>query len=110
MDDLLKQQLDYYNARAAEYDQTIEVNPNPADAEEQRVASDWQQLAESLRGLGHFDSILELACGTGAWTSILREMGKHVTALDGAPEMLVVNCMKLGSDPRVEYHQADLFN
>jgi len=108
-DDLLKQQLEYYNARAIEYDETAAIQGDPEDETDQAVREDWHQLAETVRQMGPFDSILELASGTGAWTNLLRQIGKHVTAIDGAPEMLVINRMKLGSDPRVTYQQADLF-
>lgn len=109
-DDLLKQQIDYYNARATEYDQTALAEGDPQDETDQAVRDDWHQLAESVRQMGPFDSILELASGTGAWTNLLREIGKRVTAIDGAEEMIAVNRAKLGNDPRVTYQQADLFD
>jgi 2-polyprenyl-3-methyl-5-hydroxy-6-metoxy-1,4-benzoquinol methylase len=62
-----------------------------------------------LLNLGKFDSILELACGTGIWTETLLQMGKEVTAVDAGPEMLAIARQKLGEE-RIQYQQADLFH
>jgi SAM-dependent methyltransferase len=102
-DSLLDEQLAYYRARASEYDESIQQESNHEADEE------WQQIVRSLHALGPLDSVLELACGTGLWTQELVKIGKNVVAEDGAPEMLVVNRAKVGSD-RVRYQQADLFH
>jgi demethylmenaquinone methyltransferase/2-methoxy-6-polyprenyl-1,4-benzoquinol methylase len=94
---ILHEQIEYYRARADEYDQSIASGTEIFD------------LGKSiLVKLGSFDRILELACGTGVWTETLLKMGKHVTALDAAPEMLDVAKKKLG-ETNINYQQVDLF-
>jgi 2-polyprenyl-3-methyl-5-hydroxy-6-metoxy-1,4-benzoquinol methylase len=99
---LFAEQLEYYRARAQEYDKSIQQSGLPA------VDLEWQHIVDALRALPPKANILELACGTGLWTQELIEIGDTVTAIDGAPEMLDVNRAKLQSD-RVVYRQADLF-
>jgi demethylmenaquinone methyltransferase/2-methoxy-6-polyprenyl-1,4-benzoquinol methylase len=94
---VLTEQIDYYRARAKEYDESISG------------ASELFEAGKSLLlELGNFDSVLELACGTGYWTETLLKMGSAVTALDAAPEMLEIARARLGSE-RIRYQHADLF-
>ena len=97
-DSILDEQIQYYRARAQEYDASI--------VEATDLLAPGKIL---LLNLGKFDSILELACGTGIWTETLLQMGNTVTALDAAPEMLEIARQKLGDD-RIKYQQADLFH
>jgi len=94
---ILDEQIEYYRARAQEYDESI--------GEAFHLLSPAKKL---LLALGNFDSILELACGTGIWTDTLLHMGEAVTAVDAAPEMLEIARNKFG-DERIKYQQADLF-
>lgn len=100
---ILKEQLEYYNARAKEYDATAVAE---GDTE---VGAEWQHLIDAVRGMPHSQRTLELACGTGIWTQELLRVSDSILAVDGAQEMLEVNRAKLGS-PKVQYQQADLFN
>lgn len=97
-DPILDEQINYYRARAQEYDASI---------------SDATELVELgkplLLALGKFDSILELACGTGIWTEFLIQMGMEVAALDASPEMLEIARQKLGEE-RINFQQSDLFH
>lgn len=98
MDDpILNEQIEYYRARAQEYDESISGAAELFDAGK-----------AMLLKLGRFESILELACGTGFWTEALLTMGDHVTAVDAAPEMLAIARERYG-DERIVYQQADLF-
>ena len=94
---ILDEQIAYYRARAQEYDESI------VDAID--LLAPGKDL---LLKLGKFDSILELACGTGIWTETLLQMGKEVTAVDAAPEMLEIALQKFGEE-RINFQQADLF-
>ena len=95
---ILNEQIEYYRARAQEYDASI------------LEATDLLAPGKALLlDLGQFDSILELACGTGIWTETLLQMGNQVTAVDAAPEMLDIARQRLG-DKRISYEQADLFH
>src|SRR4026208_645508 len=96
-DSILDEQIQYYRARAQEYDASI--------VEATDLLAPGKIL---LLNLGKFDSILELACGTGIWTETLLQMGDKVIAMDAAPEMLEIARQKLGEE-RIQYQQADLF-
>lgn len=96
-DPILNEQIEYYRARAQEYDESI------SGAVELFAAGKAMLLK-----LGRFERILELACGTGFWTEPLLAMGGHVTAVDAAPEMLAIARERFG-DERIHYQQADLF-
>jgi demethylmenaquinone methyltransferase/2-methoxy-6-polyprenyl-1,4-benzoquinol methylase len=100
---ILAEQLAYYNARAKEYDATAIAE---GDTE---VGGEWQHLIDAVHDLPPGQRVLELACGTGIWTQELLDVADSIVALDGAPEMLEVNRAKLGS-PKVSYKQADLFH
>ncbi len=109
-DDILSEQLKYYDARAQEYDESVkrqgrfaQYETNPAEEAE------WNALTAVLRGLGPVEHALELACGTGLWTAELASVARRVTAVDGSAAMLNTNRAKLGGHPHVEYRQADLF-
>jgi SAM-dependent methyltransferase len=96
LDELLREQAEYYRARAGEYDQEYEREP------------DLQSLDDVVVGLPIGGDVLELACGTGQWTRLLATRGHRVTAVDAAPEMVAVAKKRVaGLD--VEFVQADLF-
>jgi SAM-dependent methyltransferase len=109
---ILQEQLDYYRARAAEYDEWFFRTGRYNRGAEHRAA--WESeieriesaLAATLPDGGH---ILELACGTGLWTRHLIQRGAHVVAVDASPEVLAINKSRLQGQP-VEFIQADLFS
>jgi SAM-dependent methyltransferase len=107
---LLKQQIDYYRARAPEYDDWF-LRRGRYDRGPQANA-DWFADIELVRAaLAEFrpeGDVLELACGTGLWTEQLLNRARGITAVDAAPEVLALNRQRLNSD-RVCYVQADLF-
>lgn len=111
-DGVLAEQLDYYRARAGEYDEWWERRgryDRGTDANKQWFAeiSDVRAAFDTLPLDGH---VLELAAGTGYWTELLARRAEHVTVLDGAAEMLERNRARLGAlANRVEHHQVDLF-
>jgi ubiquinone/menaquinone biosynthesis C-methylase UbiE len=73
--------IDYYRARAAEYEQ-IYYRRVP----ERRREIDEQ--AEDLRELVRGKDILDLACGTGYWTQIMSRTARFIAAADISAEML----------------------
>jgi demethylmenaquinone methyltransferase/2-methoxy-6-polyprenyl-1,4-benzoquinol methylase len=93
---LLSEQVAYYRAVAAEY----EDHALPFPGGEVR-----QMLAE-FRPIG---SVLELACGPGTWTPQLLRYATDVTAVDASPEMLAIAAARCHGD-RVRFVQADLFS
>jgi SAM-dependent methyltransferase len=110
-DTLLAEQLDYYRARAGEYDRWW-LRRGRFDRGPEANARWFAEAAELERVLERFDpggEVLELACGTGLWTRRLVTYATHVTAVDAAPEVLAINRARVG-DPRVRYVEADLFD
>jgi SAM-dependent methyltransferase len=110
-DRLLSEQLDYYRARAGEYDRWWNREGRFDRGEEANAR--WFAEAALLEGvLEHFDprgDVLELACGTGLWTRHLTAYATSLTAVDGSEEVLAINRARVDSD-RLRYIQADLFD
>jgi SAM-dependent methyltransferase len=107
---VLDEQLDYYRARAPEYDQWFQREgrydrgPEANDAWRRELA-DVRRTIDELRVDGR--RVLELASGTGLWTSEFVERGALVTAVDGAPEMVEQLRARIGDG--VDVQLADLF-
>lgn len=109
-DTLLSEQLDYYRARASEYDEWW-FRQGRYDRGAEANDAWFAQAAELERALERFDphgDVLELACGTGLWTRHLIKYANRVIAVDAAPEVLAINRARV-DDARVEYLQRDLF-
>ncbi len=108
---LLQHQIEYYRARAPEYDDWF-YRRGAFDLGEAHT-SQWQreaqQIRDQLRSVSHTSHILEMAPGTGIWTAELIQIGERVTALDASPEMIHINRAKLASE-RVDYQLVDLFD
>ncbi|MCY3778777.1 MAG: class I SAM-dependent methyltransferase [Chloroflexi bacterium] len=110
MTDLLQHQIEYYRARAPEYDEWFYRlgRYDRGEAHTRQWEGEAWQVRDHLHSQSGFEHILEMAPGTGIWTSELISLGERVTALDASPEMIAINRAKLGSD-RVDYHLTDLF-
>jgi SAM-dependent methyltransferase len=109
-DALLNEQLNYYRARAGEYDRWWNRDgryDRGAEANA-RWFSETSALEDVLAEFDPRGDVLELACGTGLWTRHLVRYASRLTAVDAAPEVLAINRSRV-DDPRVEYVQADLF-
>jgi SAM-dependent methyltransferase len=96
LEPLLAEQLAYYRAIAAEYEDYAIPGPG---ADEVVAALDW------FRPVGH---VLELACGIGMWTELLLRHATSVTAVDASPEMLDIASARVTNE-HVRFIQADLF-
>ena len=109
---LLKEQLSYYRARAAEYDEWFyrQGRYNRGKRENRIWFKEIAQVRKAVRTLPKMSSILEPACGTGLWTPLLLKLGQKVTAVDASPEMLAIHRARLGLQAKIEYHSVDLFN
>jgi demethylmenaquinone methyltransferase/2-methoxy-6-polyprenyl-1,4-benzoquinol methylase len=106
----LRQQLDYYRARATEYDQwwLRQGRYDRGSALNAQWFLDAAVVSSALSAFGPAGRVLELACGTGIWSEQLLPFASHLTALDGSREMIAVNAARLRS-PLVRYVEADLF-
>lgn len=111
LDELLRQQIDYYRERASEYDEWF-LRQGRYDHGPERNAQWFAEIGEVTSALDAFTprgAVLEFACGTGLWTQHLARYAASVTALDSSPEVLVLNRARV-ADPKVRYMEADLFN
>jgi 2-polyprenyl-3-methyl-5-hydroxy-6-metoxy-1,4-benzoquinol methylase len=109
-DKILQEQLNYYRARAQEYDESIQqVGRFATEAPHSPEAAEFEQAANALRALAPLGNVLELAAGTGVWTTVLAPISASLTVIDGSPEMLAINESKIG-DSAVRYECVDLFN
>lgn len=109
-DSIIRQQIEYYRARAGEYDEWFyrvgRYDHGPAL--NQQWFDEVTVVLLALQHLAPFDDVVELACGTGIWTQELAALSQHVTAIDASPEVLAINRAKLDA-PNVSYQQAELF-
>lgn len=110
MSNILQQQIAYYRARAAEYDEWFyrKGRFNHGEAENKRWFDEAAKVRDVLHSLPKQRHILELAPGTGIWTQELLKLSDKITAIDASPEMIEINKAKVQSD-KVTYRQADLF-
>ena len=104
----LLEQIEYYRARAPEYDQWWFREGRYDRAHNDAWLADVSVAAAALNHFNPTGRVLELACGTGIWTERLVRYADHVTAVDASPEALAMNAERVGS-AAVQYIQADLF-
>jgi demethylmenaquinone methyltransferase/2-methoxy-6-polyprenyl-1,4-benzoquinol methylase len=109
--DVLKRQLEYYEARAGEYDEWFlrQGRYDRGEASNRLWFEETAQVERWLRSLHPGGDVLELACGTGQWTKRLLEKARSVTVVDGSAEMLRVHERQVESSAIVRI-QADLFS
>lgn len=106
----LEEQVAYYRARAAEYDEWFERRGrfDRGPVANARWRAEVAEVVAALDALAPGGDVLELAPGTGIWTAHLLRHARSVTAVDASAEMIALNRAKVASD-RVAYLQADLF-
>ncbi len=90
----------YYDGIAAHYD-----NAGAGYSEEQ--LEDLDEAREQLATLLSGHRILELGCGTGAWTEVLSETAESVLATDASAAMLDLARMHGEDLDNVEYRLVD---
>jgi SAM-dependent methyltransferase len=88
-DTVLTEQLDYYRARALEYDKwwMREGRFDRGPGANTRWFAETTELERVLERFDPRGDVLELACGTGLWTRHLVESADTVTAVDAAPPL-----------------------
>jgi demethylmenaquinone methyltransferase/2-methoxy-6-polyprenyl-1,4-benzoquinol methylase len=107
---VLSEMIDYYRARAAEYDEwwdrTGRYDHGPdANQRWMREREEVYAAFDAMKMGGH---VLELAPGTGTWTRRIVKTAAEVTMVDASPEMLALNVEKVGNN-KVRRLVADLF-
>ncbi|MFC1735920.1 class I SAM-dependent methyltransferase [Candidatus Hydrogenedentota bacterium] len=107
---VLNEQVAYYRARAAEYDEWhLRMGRYDRGAEhKERWFSELGAVQSALDEARPLGECLELACGTGLWTPQLAGRASTLTAIDAVPETIEINRTKIGS-ASVRYVVADLF-
>jgi demethylmenaquinone methyltransferase/2-methoxy-6-polyprenyl-1,4-benzoquinol methylase len=101
---LLREQVEYYQARAAEYDQWFlrEGRYDRGPAHRAQWFSEVAVVEAALQDALPSGEVLELACGTGLWTQHLVKQHSRVVAIDASPEAIAINRERLQSGV-VEY-------
>ena len=97
VDEAIAEQIEYYRARAGEYDEWWVRRGRyalPPELERQWF-HDVAQAETALRDFAPTGRVLELACGTGLWTRHLVGHAQHVTAVDASPEVIEYNRERL---------------
>jgi ubiquinone/menaquinone biosynthesis C-methylase UbiE len=91
--------LDYYQARAPEFESVYDKPERQADLAKLRS---W--LADETRAT----TLLEVACGTGYWTSVAAATAKVIVAIDfNSGPLEIARSKQLG--PHVTFAQADAY-
>lgn len=109
--DIIQQQIDYYRARAAEYDQWFyrQGRYDHGETLNRQWLAEADTVRQALHQLPPTPNVLELACGTGIWTQALLKRSEYITAIDAAAEVIEINRYKLKHNPGISYLQDDLF-
>ena len=109
-DDLLAEQVEYYRARAPEYDDwpSRKGRYDRGPEHRERWLAEVEEVRTALRAAGPTGRVLEIACGTGWWTSEIVKTAQAVTAVDASPEVLAINRAKVASD-KVQHLCANVF-
>jgi SAM-dependent methyltransferase len=110
MSDFLSEQIEYYRARANEYDDWF-FRRGRFDRGEEATRRWFDEVRVVERALDEFEpkgSVLDLACGTGLWTQRLARYDTEITAVDSSPEVLTIAADRLG-DAQVGFVEADIF-
>ncbi|HEY3063922.1 MAG TPA: class I SAM-dependent methyltransferase [Chloroflexota bacterium] len=109
--DLLQEQIDYYRARAGEYDEWWLRHGRYDRGPEDNACwfSETAELDAALDAFRPAGRVLELACGTGLWSRNLARYANTLTLVDSSPEVLAINASRV-EHPMVRHVQADLFD
>jgi SAM-dependent methyltransferase len=95
--DVVQEQIEYYRARAGEYDEWWfrqgRYDRGP-EANAQWFA-EIQQLKMALEAFAPRGKLLELACGTGNWSLELARYADRLTLVDSSPEVLAINASRV---------------
>jgi ubiquinone/menaquinone biosynthesis C-methylase UbiE len=90
----------YYSRRALEYDRIYEKPERQADLQTLK-----HYVATHMRDR----RVLEVACGTGYWTSLLATVAEAVLAVDVADATLDVARRRMAWPPAVRFARADAY-
>jgi len=108
---ILKQQIEYYRARATEYDEWFLREGRYFRGEDHRRKwlAEVDALRRSLVECGPRGRILEIACGTGLWTQYLVEHADSLLAIDSSSEAIQI-CRDRVGEEKAAFEVVDIFN
>ncbi len=98
---ITEQSAQFYANSASSHDLVYDKPERQADLAAMRT-----DVAEALRG----HVVLELACGTGYWTSIIAGSADSVVATDINPEMIALANLRALPADKVQFRVADAWN
>jgi len=110
----LQQQIDYYRARASEYDEWF-LRQGRYDRGEAHSQQWFQEVGVIQQALALFNpagKVLEFASGTGWWTEQLAQYAQELTCVDASPETIALNRNRLDAvdhSAQIRYLEADIF-
>ena len=111
MDDpLLRERIDYYEARTAEYDEWF-LRQGSYDLGAEQNARWYAEIGEvrgNCRRSERRGRVLELAGGTGFWTPHLARTADELTVVDASSETLKLKQLRVRRAD-VRYLAADIF-
>jgi ubiquinone/menaquinone biosynthesis C-methylase UbiE len=90
----------YYARRAAEYERIYDKPERQGDL---------VRLRAELPPLFWDQHVLEIACGTGYWTTLISAQAASVTALDAVEDVLAIARRKDYPRSNVRFEQADVY-
>lgn len=106
----IHEQLEYYRARSAEYDQWWyrKGRYDRGSADNACWFKDAADVESAVERFAPWGRILEMACGTGIWSEKLIPYASELTLVDGSREMLELAETRLQAAD-VRYVEANLF-
>jgi len=107
---MLNEQISYYQARSQEYDEWFyrQGRYDRGEALNRRWFSEVEEVRRALHAFEPAGNVLEIACGTGLWTAQIVQHATQVTAIDAVSEVLEINRTRVRSS-KVHYLQANIF-
>jgi ubiquinone/menaquinone biosynthesis C-methylase UbiE len=93
---------EYYSKRAQEYEQ-IYHRDDPVRQSEQN------KIADVIKNAFRNRNVLEIACGTGFWTTFLSDVAKSIVAIDNSDEVLKIARSKHYKSPTY-FQKCDAYN
>jgi SAM-dependent methyltransferase len=93
--------VEYYRARAAEYERVYEKPERQADL---------ARLRDVVPAFFAGRDVLDVACGTGYWTRLIAARASSIIAVDLAPETLAIARRLQPAESTVEFRAGDAFD
>lgn len=114
LEDLLAEQVAFYDAHASEYEDALYRRGrwDYGDEENKKWLQEFNDVKKTVETIILNRSIgraLDVACGTGYWSRVLSLAGYNVHGIDSSPRMLN-RAMEVCQNMNVTFELADAFN